>query len=38
LSAHQLGGARPLRDIDLEKLHAARARYKLNASRGPSCR
>jgi L-fuculose-phosphate aldolase len=38
LSAHQLGGATPLRDIDIAKLQQARARYKLNASRGPSCR
>jgi L-fuculose-phosphate aldolase len=38
LSAHQLGGASPLRDIDIAKLQQARARYKLNASRGPSCR
>jgi L-fuculose-phosphate aldolase len=37
LSAHQLGGAMPLRDIDIEKLHRARARYKLNASKGPAC-
>ncbi|HEY6413371.1 MAG TPA: class II aldolase/adducin family protein [Edaphobacter sp.] len=38
LSAHQLGGAMPLRDVDIEKLHRARARYKLNASKGPACR
>jgi L-fuculose-phosphate aldolase len=38
LSAHQLGGAAPLRDIDIEKLHRARAQYKLNASKGPACR
>ncbi len=38
LSAHQLGGARPLRDTDIEKLQQARARYTSNASRGPSCR
>jgi L-fuculose-phosphate aldolase len=37
LSAHQLGGAMPLRDVDIEKLHRARARYKLNASKGPAC-
>ncbi len=37
LSAHQLGGAMPLRDTDIEKLHRARARYKLNASKGPAC-
>ena len=37
LCAHQLGGAMPLRDIDIEKLHRARARYKLNASKGPAC-
>ena len=37
LSAHQLGGAMPLRDNDIEKLHRARARYKLNASKGPAC-
>ena len=38
LSAHQLGGARPLRDTDIEKLQQARARYTSNASRGSSCR
>ena len=38
LSAHQLGGATPLRDIDIEKLQRARARYKLNAAQGPACR
>ncbi len=37
LSAHQLGGARPLCDADIDKLQQARAKYKLNASRGPSC-
>jgi L-fuculose-phosphate aldolase len=38
LSAHQLGGATPLRDIDIEKLQRARARYRLNAAKGPACR
>ena len=38
LSAHQLGGATPLRDIDIAKLQQARARYKLNAAQGPACR
>jgi L-fuculose-phosphate aldolase len=38
LSAHQLGGATPLRDIDIAKLQQARTRYKLNASRGQPCR
>jgi L-fuculose-phosphate aldolase len=38
LSAHQLGGATPLRDHDIEKLHHARTRYKLNAAKGPACR
>lgn len=37
LCAHQLGGATPLRDTDIEKLHRARAHYKLNASNGPAC-
>ena len=37
LSAHQLGGAKPLHERDIEKLQQARARYRLNASRGPSC-
>jgi L-fuculose-phosphate aldolase len=38
LSAHQLGGAIPLREADIEKLRQARARYTFNASPGPSCR
>ena len=32
LAAHQLGGARPLGDADLEKLLHARMRYKLNTT------
>lgn len=32
LAAHQLGGAVPLSEADLQKLHQARARYKRNAS------
>jgi L-fuculose-phosphate aldolase len=35
LAAHQLGGAVPLNDTDLQKLHQARARYKRNASDVP---
>jgi L-fuculose-phosphate aldolase len=38
LSAHQLGGAIPLREADIEKLRQARVRYTFNASPGPSCR
>lgn len=37
LSAHQLGGAKPLHAREIEKLQEARARYRLNASRGSSC-
>lgn len=35
LAAHQLGGAVPLEDADLEKLGRARTRYKRNASDEP---
>jgi len=31
VTAHQLGGAVPLNDTDLQKLHQAKARYKRNA-------
>jgi L-fuculose-phosphate aldolase len=35
LAAHQLGGAVPLDNADLEKLQRARAKYKKNASEQP---
>jgi L-fuculose-phosphate aldolase len=35
LAAHQLGGAVPLEDADLEKLRRARMRYKRNATEDP---
>lgn len=38
LSAHQLGGGTPLRDVDIAKLQQARARYRQNANKDPSCR
>jgi L-fuculose-phosphate aldolase len=38
LTAHQLGGATPLGQMDLKKLQQAKARYNQNASHGASCR
>jgi L-fuculose-phosphate aldolase len=35
LTAHQLGGAKRLGKIELEKLQLARTRYKRNASAEP---
>jgi L-fuculose-phosphate aldolase len=35
LAAHQLGGAVPLNEADLEKLRRAKSRYKRNASEAP---
>ena len=32
LAAGQLGGAKPLNEVDIEKLHRAKARYKRNAA------
>jgi L-fuculose-phosphate aldolase len=32
LAASQLGGAKPLNETDIEKLHRAKARYKRNAA------
>ncbi|HVJ07419.1 MAG TPA: class II aldolase/adducin family protein [Acidisarcina sp.] len=36
LAAHQLGGARALSSVDIEKLHHARGRYRQNS--GEACR